>query len=220
MCKTKKVIILLLLAVVLVFSVAGCNTGTNELESKIDNLQSRLEELNGKLSEMERLQEELSEMNDKLTDMEGQIEQLEKELAEQSSGTLYTLQEAYDNGWLSQEDLMCIAYYSNGGRELNEEIMSEDYAPAPKTPEELSSLTELKIKYAAVKACEDKYDKTNVKSENFIITHYYGTYGDCIAVSTRNIYSYYPGVVFEESIGDVNFWHIGGREIKIWRETK
>ena len=30
-------------------------------------------------------------------------------------GNFYSLREAYDNGWLTQEDLQSLAYYYNGG---------------------------------------------------------------------------------------------------------
>ena len=45
------------------------------------------------------------------------------------SGTIYSLREAYENGLLTKEELMSIAYYHNGGRRFIEAIMCEDYTP-------------------------------------------------------------------------------------------
>ena len=47
-------------------------------------------------------------------------------------GAFYTLQGAYNAGYLTKEEIMSIAYYHNGGRLYNEEIMSEKYRPFPK----------------------------------------------------------------------------------------
>ena len=63
----------------------------------------------------------------------------------EKKGTFYTLQEAYDNGWLNQEQLLSIAYYHQG-TEGNEELMGENYTPIPKTPDMLSEELELEIK--------------------------------------------------------------------------
>ena len=52
--------------------------------------------------------------------------------APEASGDFYSLQEAYEAGYLTKEEIMSIAYYHNGGRVYNEEIMSEEYTPIPK----------------------------------------------------------------------------------------
>ncbi|MDE6075037.1 MAG: hypothetical protein K2G26_01215, partial [Clostridia bacterium] len=54
------------------------------------------------------------------------------------SGEFYTLQEAYDNGYLTLEDLLSIAYYHNGGITGNEELISLDFTPKQKNPECIS----------------------------------------------------------------------------------
>ena len=56
-------------------------------------------------------------------------------------GQFYTLQQAYENHWLTQEDLKSIAYYHNVGIAGNEEVMGENYQPQPKTPEILDKIT-------------------------------------------------------------------------------
>ena len=52
-------------------------------------------------------------------------------------GSFYSLEEAYENGWLTRDDILSIAYYYNQGTEGNEELMGESYAPEPMVPETL-----------------------------------------------------------------------------------
>ena len=103
---------------------------------------------------------------------------------EETAGSFYTLQEAYDIGWLTQEDLMNIAYYNNGGRTDNEEIMSETYQPVPKTPEVLSEPVAKSIKKAWAKRYngDNTNQATDITEEMVYISEYYGTYKDCVAV--------------------------------------
>ena len=107
------------------------------------------------------------------------------------AGEFYTLQEAYDNGWLTQEDLLSIAYHYNHGREDNEELMGEDYVPQPKTPETLSKQTEKSIKQTEL----DKYNNGREPGSEYYgtldqvyILGYYGTYNGCVcsAVACRS----------------------------------
>lgn len=210
MKKATKIFIALFLIAVMAFAVAGCNADTeNELQGKIDDLQSQIEDLNDRIAEME---EQLSERDKK-------IDQLEKELAEKCTGTFYTLQEAYDNGWLTQADVMSIAYYHNRGRIYNEEMMSEEYEPVPKTPEVLSELTELKIKSAAAKEYREIYNMQYAEADGFRITQYYGTYGKCVAVMMRDDYSGESGIVWTDTVAGVKIHYGSGRTMKIWRKT-
>lgn len=200
--KAKKVFIALVLGIVMMFGVAGCNT-QNELQAKIDDLHSRIEEL----------EEQIRERDEK-------IEQLENELAEKCTGTFYTLREAYVNGWLTQADIMSIAYYKNRGRTYNEEIMSEDYAPLLKTPEILSEETEFKIKSAAAKEYREKYNMQYAEADGFTITEYCGTYNGCVAVMMRDDYSGTTGEEWTDSVAGVNIYYNSGNSIKIWRKNE
>ena len=139
---------------------------------------------------------------------------------EKASGEVYSVKEAYDNGWLTQEDLMSIAYYLNGGRADNEEIISENYEPLPKTPDVLSDETEYKIKSAAAAEYREKYHIKDAKAKGFTITAYYGTYGDCVAVMTEDVYSGAATVVWTDMIAGVSFLYSSGISIQIWREDK
>lgn len=80
MLKTKKFLIALFLAIVMVFGVAGCNVGAqNDLQSKIDELQSQIEDLNDRISEME----------DQISERDEKIEQLEELLAKMNYSAVY-----------------------------------------------------------------------------------------------------------------------------------
>ena len=194
MNKLSKILIALIVGIVMIFGIAGCDADTpKKSQSKDSVLQSQGEELNKEISGKSPEEEE-------------------------TTGSFYTLQEAYDNGWLTQDDIMSIAYYRHG-RTYNEEIMSEDYQPAPKTPEVLSEKTELKIKSTAAKEYSEEYDIKYAEADGFTITEYCGTYGNCIAVMMTDNYSGTTGVVWIDSIAGVNFYYGNGRRMKIWRET-
>ena len=132
-------------------------------------------------------------------------------------GTFYTLQEAYDNGYLTREDLMSIAYYQNGGRRYNESIMPEDYAPIPKDPEEPSESTSLRIRSTAAADWNAEYPDDDATAEDFWIDYYYGTYGNCVAVMMRDNLSGTTGVVWIGIVADVSFSYNSGKEIRVWR---
>lgn len=223
MKKTKIILIALFLVTVMAFAVAGCNAGTqNDLQSAIDDLQSQVEEMENRIAEMEDQIGErdatIENLNEQIKKRDEKIEQLE-EFAEKFTGKVYSLQEAYNNGWLTLGDIMSIAYYHNGGRSGNEEIMDEYYEPSPKTPEVLSSETELKIKSAAAKEYREKYNIENAEADGFTITEYYGTYSGCIAVRTDDIYSGYAAVVWTETVAGIKITYYSGYPIKIWRKT-
>ena len=144
--------------------------------------------------------------------------------SQESTGTFYTLQEAYENGWLTQADLMSIAYFHNGGRWHNEEIMSETYEPLPKTPGVLSEETKLTVKNTAVNEYKMKYPGTHsasiAKIEDFTITEYIGIYNGCIAIMMIDNFTGYWGAVEIHEIANVKFYYNSSNHIKIWRETK
>lgn len=214
MSKAKTIVIALFWGVVMMFGVAGCNSDAqNELNKKISDLESRIEQMEESLAERDSTIEDL---NDQIKKSDERIEQLERELAEKTDGAFYTLQEAYDMGWLMQADLKSIAYYHNGGRIYNEEIMSETYKPFPKTPEVLSNLTESKIKSAAAKEYREKYYIKNAVADDFTIAQYCGTYGDCVAVVLKSNYGVSSFETLIEIAG-VNINYSSDYAIQIWR---
>jgi len=148
----------------------------------------------------------------------------------ESPGAFYTLQEAYDNGWLTAEDLRSIAYYHHGGQKVipipdsngnfnpygdfsmvDEE---EGYAPLPKNPEVLSAETEKQIKQTMNLQYDLKY-----KLKDIYIKKYNGTYNDCIAVMMDYKYmrSHSGSLIL---VADVAFAFGSSNRIKIWKENE
>jgi len=218
MKKLFRILVALFMGTVMVFSVAGCNAGTqNELQGKVDDLQTEIAELSDRLAEME----------DQIRKRDERIEKLEKQLSgELSEGPFYSLQTAYDNGWLTQEDLMSIAYYNNGGREYNEEIMPEDYAPQAKTPEILDEPTNLAIKQSVWEESFKEDNPHNITT-NDIGVSYYGIYKNCVAVKTGCYKFPYLTVEGGEIVSGVYFYYsgyysgyTGFNHIVIWKEKE
>lgn len=142
--------------------------------------------------------------------------------APQASGTFYTLEEAYEAGFLTRDDLMSIAYYHNGGREHNESIMDEEYAPKPRVPQELSEEMSSKIRNtAAYDYRNDEFmNAPEAVADDFQIIEYCGTYNDCVAIMMTDNYTGYTGALRTDVIAEISFSYNDGNEIKIWRENQ
>ena len=99
------------------------------------------------------------------------------------NGEVLYLAEAYDLGYISDEDLPSMAYYFNGGREENEDLIPEDFVPQPKNPRELNEAieSEIKLGYYRKKYHKPDYENDWIPSA-FSIETYCGTYGNCIVV--------------------------------------
>ena len=130
-------------------------------------------------------------------------------------GEFYILQQAYDAGWLTQEDLKSIAYYHNGGINGNEEIMGEDYQPQPKTPEVLDKLTGRSIKQSYI---DNFLTDKNAKISGINIEDYYGSYDNYITLMISDIYSGTTGDISWQTIDGVKFYYNSGNQVKIWRK--
>ena len=111
-------------------------------------------------------------------------------------GEIYSLEEAYENGWITREHLLSIAYYFGGQKENNVELQDENYAPIPKNPEKLSEKTALKIRktdlYRMREVGKSKFDLSDM-----LIEGYYGCYMDYYAVTTS-----FKGARYTEDIKD------------------
>lgn len=154
-----------------------------------------------------------AEKSEKPTD----IEQAENE----PGWHCYTLQQAYNKNWITQDDLLNIAYYydqtdiPHKPSSFDKGLVAEEYEPKPKTPEELDeqTLEELKRAYLKYK----KENPNNYDIENKYV-YYLGEYNGSIACIIR----YFGGYKRENGwkIGGVEFdypsWAI---EINIWRKT-
>lgn len=111
-----------------------------------------------------------------------------------NGGEFYTLREAYNYGYLTQNDLKGIAYYVNNGETHSE--LSEDYI--------VNS-----IKESAAKAMREREIQPNAdaKAEGFTIVGYYGNYSSYYVVRVSNEYDLFPTDVPNEweEIGGVDF---------------
>ena len=220
MKKLCTIFIALFLGIVMAFGAVGCNADSSEFQKKIDDLQSQIAELEDKLGERDATIEEL---NEQIKKQEEKIEQLEKELEEEKMngkepvGSLYTLQEAYDNGWLTQEELLSIAYYhhsqtlgSNSSLTFNTELMGENFQPIEKSPETLSTLLNNTIRQTVLNDLNNEFDSNSFELKQIYIGAYYGAYNGGVAV----IILYSRGddialndVIHEDVVANVTFYY-------------
>lgn len=130
-------------------------------------------------------------------------------------GSFYSLEEAYENGWLTRDDILSIAYYYNQGTEGNEELMGESYAPEPMVPETLDEERVNQIKRTYLNEVIAMPEGT---FEHVIIRAYYGTYHENIVIHITDDYHGYDYVFEPEyEIGGVRFYHYAGAFLRVWR---
>lgn len=131
-------------------------------------------------------------------------------------GEFYSLQEAYDNGLLTKDDLKSIAYYHSG-------YLEEGFIPTPLYPEKLSESTENKIKqtWAYEKNCEASNSEiVKYTSLNSLSVRYNGTYNGAIAVViVDNDNKHSLDVLYDEVIDGVKFVIHDYNDIKIWKSV-
>ena len=129
-------------------------------------------------------------------------------------GEIYSLEKAYENGWITREHLLSIAYYF-GQTDNNAELQDENYAPIPKNPEKLSKKTALKIRKTELySARSSKAELSDVE-----IIGYYGCYSGYYAVEISASYLLYPAVVnAERTIGGVLFVYTNEFPV-LWKEN-
>lgn len=140
--------------------------------------------------------------------------------APQTYGTFYTLEEAYEAGILTHDELMSIAYYHNGGTRGNEAIMGEDYVPIPKDPQELSEETSWKICETAAYNYRREYENAEASADDFKIIRYHGTYGDCVAIMMTDKFGDYDTALWTVVVADISIFYNNGNRITIWHESE
>ena len=186
--------------------VTGC--GNDELLKRIDALQTQNTQLAEKLDEM---QSKLDEQNEIIEELKSKTTQ----------GVFYTVREAYENGYITFEDVKSIAYYHNHGRRDNEQIMPEDYKPIPKSPEVLTENMQRPIKQTEWEYWYGSYrDNINPFKDtpsDFHIIEYNGIYNNCIAVMTAGCGGF-ADVWWQDEIGGVIISYADGNSIRIWKE--
>ena len=125
------------------------------------------------------------------------------EMDETILGNFYTLQEAYDGGMLTVEDLQVIAEY------LEKNVSA---------PEEINPGILKKIKEVAARNLREKEPDRfpDAKAEDFTITKYYGTYNGCVAFKIEDIYFSHFAVCVDEAIAGVEFHYPTPVKIIVW----
>ena len=126
---------------------------------------------------------------------------------EPTSGEFYSLQIAYDNGWISKGDLRNIAYHYAG------DAQKKGFKPAPITP--LSQEMELSIKESRLQEIIDRHP--NTVADEITIDGYFGTYDGFVAIFLGGDYSYYYAVTTTINIGGIEFTYPNSREIIVWK---
>ena len=130
--------------------------------------------------------------------------------APQATGAFYTLEEAYEAGFLTREDLMSIAYYHQGSED-------ETFSPIPLCPETLGKETERGIKETHLASIREEFPTADL--DDVHILEYYGTYGDCVAVHVRDDYRVIDVLEIPQAeIGGVVFYHLTVPGLMIWRQ--
>ena len=151
--------------------------------------------------------ESTDEVDNAVTTTKAEINKVQqKEL-----GMFYTLQEAFDNGWLTKEDLQIIAYYLN-----------DDSGPA--YSDDLSAEIEKTIKktWAYNLRTEVNVDGDlrfpDAKEEDVSLIGYYGNYNNLFAVMCADNFTFYTLAEWSEIIDEVTFHYVDGNRIWIWKE--
>ena len=133
----------------------------------------------------------------------------------ESVGEFYSLDEAYENGWLTQGDLKNIAYYYHT-RYGETEHIDQSFVPTPKTPETLSEDIQNKIKRSYL---NEIIDMPNGLFDQVIIYNYFGTYHDNIVLHISDNYNAYDYVIeTEHEIGGICFYEYSSAFLRVWRE--
>lgn len=124
-------------------------------------------------------------------------------------GQFYNLQNAYDNGLLSKDDLIHIAAIYNGEVQCTETLDGE---------------TELLIKNCKVERLrnDSNHPIAEATTDDVKIVKFYGKYSDCYVVSLDDIYTAYPANVLNEwfYIDGIGFHRTGHFGITVWVNEK
>lgn len=124
----------------------------------------------------------------------------EEETPEYIEGAFYSLQEAYDNGWITEENLQSIADLYHNKQTAPEIDISEA------------------VSYSIRKTYAEKW-KTPLDIED-VFYEYYGEYNGCFAVDVSTKDMAVSGDVEIVTIGNVSITYTDGGRIKIWKEAK
>lgn len=122
-------------------------------------------------------------------------------------GSLYWLGTAYENGYLTAEDIKNIAYLHCGDE-------STDYTPKPLVPNELTPVQEAVIARAYIDMLNIVLSPSD--AEGICIEKYYGTYNGSIAVMMGGML--HLEVVGNETIAGTEITYGNSNRIIVWKE--
>ncbi|MBR7186314.1 MAG: hypothetical protein IKD43_02345 [Clostridia bacterium] len=118
-----------------------------------------------------------------------------------------SLQQAYDNGWLTKDDLMEIAYYHNGNIAY---------------PEALDERIERSIKETAANNLRNQKPSpvTDAKADDFNIIEFCGAYQNAYAIIIEYKHALRPAVIIDEwiEVEGVRFHYRRIERIQIWKD--
>jgi cell division protein FtsL len=166
MTTMKKIMIKILCGVItfaMAFSVVGCDK-TDEMQSKLAQLEERIAEQNDEIADLQdendKLQADLAEQTQEIKDLQTENDKLQADLADtieennemssqlaglKKQGTffissgIYQLDEAEQNGWITEHDKLSIRYYNSeawGTHYYWKDVIYEGkpFEPKPKFP--------------------------------------------------------------------------------------
>ena len=134
-------------------------------------------------------------------------------------GEFYTLQQGYDNGLITIEELQTIAYNHSNGHNCS------FITPIPKDPESLDEETMQKIKNDALifllaqKGKDGKQKYPNATINDISVIGYYGTYNGVIVAKIADGFNGWADMVETTIIAVVEFTYSGVLPV-LWKENK
>jgi len=145
-------------------------------------------------------------------------------------GKFYGLQNAFNLGLISRNDLLDIAYYHNGGNDIIKDessgfgglftVTPSTHNPTPKSPSKLSAELETIIR----KDCfELDFRQTGndvkygVKLFHIDLIGYYGIYDGYVAVKIDNLLLKGGAGGSPYYIDNIGFYYVGGPVIILWK---
>ena len=158
-----------ILALLFSLPLVGCKE--DELQKQIDGLTATVGQLNGTIDELNGKIDGLTTTNEELSD---RIEELEWAHNAPYYFRPYSLEKATEIQIISQEDLLNIAYYYNGGTRGNEELMGKNYQPQPLG--ELDEETQRKLQESIAFWERKDGENSSLKWKDVEIIRYFGTY--------------------------------------------
>lgn len=136
----------------------------------------------------------------------------------QKLGDFYKLEEAYEQGFISHNDLLNIAYYNHQKYDFAEyEWNDPNFIPSLKNPETLSENTQNAIKETYAYNLKTQNDMNNISKDYIDIAYYYGTYNDWIVVEMRDR-GIHVDAFSTIKIGEMDFTIADGFPIMVWKE--